>query len=105
RLVALLDDRARFDVAELGDLLRLVAAQLALSAADQDVRLNTDLPQFADGVLRRLGFRLAGGFQVGNQRQVDVETVLFADVEGELPDRLQKRHPFNVADRPADLGN
>ena len=78
---------------------------LALGAADQDVGLDADLPQLPDGVLRRLGLQLAGRLQVGHQRQVDVQAVLLADVEGELADRLEERQPLDVADRAADLGD
>ena len=79
---------------------------LALGAADQDVGLDADLPQ-----LRRreccvgLVFELAGRLQVGDQRQVDVQAVLLADVEGELADRFQERQALDVADRAADLGD
>ena len=58
-----------------------------------------------DGVLRRLGLGLAGRLQVRHQRQVDVQAVLLADVEGELADRLEERQPLDVADRAADLGD
>ena len=44
-LVALLDDRLAFDVAEQGDLVVVLAADRMLGAADEDVRLDTDLPQ------------------------------------------------------------
>ncbi len=47
-LVTFLDDGARFDIAEEGDLVGLVLGQLALGAANEDVRLNTDLPELAD---------------------------------------------------------
>ena len=76
-----------------------------LGAADQNVGLNTDLPQLADRVLRRLGLQLAGRLQIRHQRQVDVQAVLLADVERELADGFQKRLAFDVADRAADLGD
>ncbi len=104
-LVALLDDGARLDVAEQGDLLGHVLAQLALGAADEDVGLNADLPQSLDGVLRRLGLGLAGRLEVGDQRQVDVQAVVLADVEGELADRFEERQALDVADGAADLGD
>ena len=47
-LVALLDDRPRLDVAEQGDLLGVLLGQLAFGAADEDVGLDTDLPQPLD---------------------------------------------------------
>ena len=104
-LVALLDDRPLLDVAEQGDLLGLVLGQLALGPADEDVRLDADLPQALDGVLRRLGLRLARRLEIRDQRQVDVQAVLLADVQGELADGFEERQPFDVADRAADLGD
>ena len=56
-------------------------------------------------VLRRLGLGLAGRLQVGDQRQVDVQAVVLADVEGELADGFEERQPFDVADGAADLGD
>ena len=92
-----LQNRAIFSASSFG--------QLALGPADEDVGLDADLAQLADGVLRRLGLRLAGGLQVRDQRQVDVQAVLLADVEGELADRLQERQALDVADGAADLGD
>ena len=44
-LVAFLDDGTLLDIAEQGDFLALVRAQGPFGAADEDVGLNTDLPQ------------------------------------------------------------
>ena len=104
-LVLLFDHGLDRHVAEQGDLLAVLAADRVLGAADEDVGLDTDLPQLADRVLRRLGLQLAGGLQVRHEREVDVEAVLLADVEGELADRFQERQALDVADRAADLGD
>ena len=80
-------------------------ADRALGAANEHVGLNTDLPQLADRVLRRLGLQLAGRLQIRHQREVDVEAVLLAHVERELADRFQERLALDVADRAADLGD
>ena len=104
-LVALFDDRLALDVAEQGDLVLVLGRDRVLGPADQDVGLDADLPQGADRVLRRLGLELAGRLQVGDQRQVDVQAVLAADVERELADRFQERQALDVADRAADLGD
>ena len=61
--------------------------------------------ELADGVLRRLGLQLAGRLQVRHEREVDVEAVLLADVEGELANRLEERQALDVADRAADFGD
>ena len=76
-----------------------------LGPADQDVGLDADLAERADGVLGRLGLGLAGRLEVGDERQVDVQAVLAADVEGELADRLEERQALDVADGAADLGD
>ena len=104
-LVLLLDHRLDGHVAEQGDLRPVVAAQRALGAADEDVGLDADLPQLAHRVLRGLGLQLGGRLQVRHQRQVDVEAVLLAHVEGELADGLQERLALDVAHRAADLGD
>ena len=54
-------------------------------------------------VLGRLGLQFAGGADVGNQGQVDVEDVLVAAVGAELADRFEKGERFDVADRAADF--
>ncbi len=76
-----------------------------LGAANEDVGLNTDLPQLADRMLRGLGLELLGRLQVGHQREVDVEAVLLADIEGELANGLEERQALDVAHRAADLGD
>ena len=91
------------DVAEERDLPLDVGVQEAIGAAQQHVGLDADRPEVAHAVLRRLGLQLSGRADEGHERQVDVERVLAADVEAELPDRLQERHAFDVADRAADL--
>ena len=104
-LVHLLDDGLRFDVAKQRDLLAVFAAQRPLGAHDQDVGLDTDLPQLADAVLRRLGLGLAGRLEIGHQREVHEQAILLADVERNLPDGFEERQPLDVADRAAQLGD
>ncbi len=104
-LVALLDDGPVFHVAEQGDLLGVVLGQLAFGPANEDVRLDTDLPQPLDAVLRRLGLRFAGRLQIGDQRQMDIQHIRLAHIEGELANGFQKRQALDVADRAADFGD
>ena len=106
-LVALLDDapcgstlqnRAIFSPCPRGRSARSV----------RQIRMSGWMPicrSWPTRVLRRLGLQLAGRLQVGDQRQVDVQAVLLADVERELADRLQERQALDVADRAADLGD
>ena len=44
-LVAFLDDRPRLHIAEQRDLVRIVLAPSPLGSANEDIGLNTDLPQ------------------------------------------------------------
>ncbi len=54
-------------------------------------------------MLCRLGFGLASGFEIRDQRQVNVQAILLADVEGKLPNRFEKGEPFNISYRAADF--
>ena len=67
------------------------------------MRLDADLPQFVDAVLGRLGLELAGGAEIGHQRDVDVQDVLPSHVVGKLADGLQERQALDVTHRPPDL--
>ena len=99
------DDGARVDVGEERDLVADVARQLLVRAADDDVGMDTDAPQLVDGVLRRLRLQLAGRLDERDERDVDVDDVLLADLAPELADRLEERQRLDVADGAADLGD
>ncbi len=96
-LVPLFDDRLALDVAEKRDLVFLLGGDRVFGAADQDIRLDADLTQHPDGMLRRLGFELSGRLQERNQREVDIQAILAADVERKLANRLEKRLTLDVA--------
>ena len=74
-------------------------------AADDDVWVDTDAPQLVHRVLGRLRLELARGVDERDERDVEVDDVLGADLAPELPDRLEERKRLDVADRPADLGD
>ena len=54
-------------------------------------------------MLSRFGFHLTGGCDVGQQRQVHEQRVLRPELGPHLPDRLEKRKRFDVADRTANF--
>ena len=54
-------------------------------------------------MLRRLGLELARGADVRHQREVDEYRPLLPDLYPHLPDRLEKRQRFDIADGAADL--
>ena len=60
-------------------------------------------PQLGDRVLGGLGLLLRHDQR--RQRDVQVEDVVPADVEAELPDGLEEREDLDVAHRAADLGD
>jgi hypothetical protein len=99
------DDRPRVDVGEEGDLVADVARELLVRAADDDVGMDTDAAQLVDRVLRRLRLQLAGRLDERDERDVDVDDVLGADLAPELADRLEERQRLDVADGAADLGD
>ena len=84
-------------------LRRSSFGDVAVGAHQQDVGRDADRAQFLDRMLRRLGLQLAGGRNVGHQRQVDVDGAAARQVVAELADRLEERHRLDVADRAADL--
>ncbi len=99
------DDGSGLDVGEQRDLLFEVLADGPIGAADDDVGLDTDAPQFVHAVLRGLGLELAARVDERDQRHVDVENVAPPDVVAELPDGLQEGQALDVAHRAADLGD
>ena len=92
-----LQNRAIFSASSL--------AKSPFGPANQHVRLDADLAQPPTECCVGLVFDFAGRLQIRHQRQVDVQAILLADVEGELADRFEKRQPFDVADGAADLGD
>src|SRR6266542_661505 len=95
-------DGTRVDVCEQRDLLADVERQLLARARDDDVRVDTDAPELVDRVLRGLRLELAGRLDEGDEGHVLVDDVLRSRLAPKLPDRLQERQRFDVADRAAD---
>ena len=102
--VARLDDRALAHVAEQAELAPLLARDLTVAAAEQNMRLDADRAQLLDRMLRRLGLQLAGGRDIGQQRDVDIDHMPARQIVAELADRLEERQALDVADGAADLG-
>ena len=86
--IGLGDHVLRLHVAEEGDLLPELLVDGLVGAGDQDVGLDADGAQLLDGVLRRLRLQLPGG-DARQEREVDVEDVVAADVVAELADGLE----------------
>ena len=99
------DDSARVDVGEQRDLVADVARELLVRAAHDDVGMDADPAQLVHRMLRRLRLQLAGSLDERDERHVDIDDVLGADLAPELADRLEERQRLDVADGAADLGD
>ena len=103
--VGTLDHAVEIHVAEERDLALDVGGDGLLAPANEDVGLDPDLHELAHRMLGRLGLELAGGGDEGHQGEVDDERVVPPHLLAELPDRLEERQRFDVADGAADLGD
>ena len=100
------DHAVAVHVAEVRDLFKdAVIRDRFVHAQHEDVRRDAHALQFLHGMLCRLGLVLAARAKVRNERNVDIDRVVASDLAPDLPDRLQKRLPLDVADRAADLGD
>ena len=97
------DHRPLLDVCEQRDLAPRGLRDRLFGAAHQDVRLQSDGSHLLDRVLRRLCLGLAGRAQVGHQRQVNEKGARCADLEPQLPHRLEEGQRLDVAHGAADL--
>src|SRR5258708_4523155 len=97
------DDTGFGDVAEEGDFLFQVGGDVAVAAAQQNVRLDTDAEHFFYAVLGGLGLQFAGGGDEGNKGDVDEECVFCAEFETHMADGFEEWQGFDVADRAADF--
>ena len=103
--VALLDDAPLGDVAEGREFAQVLGLQPALGAADEEVGLDADGAQDADGLLRGLGLELPGGPEVGHVGEVDEGDVAGLGGHAELPRGLEEGQALDVAGGAADLGD
>ena len=68
-----------------------VGIERMLGAANQDLRLDTDLAQLGDDCCVGLVFSSPGRLDERHERDVHDDDVVAADLEGELADGLEKR--------------
>ena len=66
------------------------------AAADQHIGDDADAAQDSYGLLGWFCLEFAGSADIGNQRQVQKDGVVFACVLMKLADRLQKRQGFDL---------
>src|SRR5437870_8988226 len=97
------DHRLLFHIAEERDLFLHLLRNRPLAAAEENVRLNADLAQLLDRVLRRLGLQLLARLDVGHERQMHVDRIAAADFLSELAYRFEKWQRLDITDGSADL--
>ncbi len=97
------DDGALFHVAEGGDLAAHLTGQVALAAAQQDVRLNADGKHLLDGVLRGLGLEFLRGGDPWDERDMHEQRVLAMKILPHLADGFEEGQRLNIANGAADL--
>ena len=90
-------------IAEQGNLAAQFFRNALLTAAQNNIGLDTDREQLFNAVLGGLGFVLARAAQVGNQREVNVEAVVTAKLRLELANGLKEGQAFNIAHGTADF--
>ena len=76
--------------AEAADFPLEIVADVAITAADEHIRLDADRTQFLDRVLCGLGFEFAGGADEGQQGDVDVGQVVATHVLPEFTDGFEE---------------
>src|SRR3546814_8473173 len=78
-------------ITEQRDLRPFAFRQWMLTAAKQDIRLNSKGRQFADAMLCRLGLKLPGGADIRHQGYVDENRIFPAHIIPKLADRLDRK--------------
>lgn len=97
------DDVFRVDMTERPNFGFRGFEEHCAAADDNHIRAQAETSEFFDGLLGWLRLLLANAAESRNQRHVHKHDVLFADLELELANSLQKQHAFNVSDCAADL--
>ena len=103
--VPLFDHRFFCHAAEHRQLPAQVEIERALGAANQHLRLQTDLAQLSDTLLSRFRFHFARRFDVRHERDVHIQHILRAGFEDELPDSFEKRQPLDIPSRATNFSD
>ena len=99
------DAALRFDVAEHRDFVLNIAGHGFVHARHDDVGRNAHPLQFLHRMLGGLGLEFVRPRDIGHQGDVDETAVLPPDFPRHLADGFDEGLAFDVARRPADLGD
>ncbi len=91
------------EVTEERDFLFDLGVEGLLAAADEEVGLDADGAKLGCTVLGGFGFQLAGGLDVGDEGDVDVDGVGGARFEAKLAQGFEEGERLDVADGAADF--
>ncbi len=99
------DDGLLLDIAEKRNLALHLLRQEAVGAAEQDIGLDSDREQLLHRVLGGLGLQLSRSGDEGNQRDMDEESVLAAELLAHLADGFKEGKRLDIADGAADFAD
>ena len=102
----ILNHTIRFHIAETGNLSEnaFIRDFLVYAQNDQIRRYAQSLKLF-DRMLCGFGFMLAGRLEIRYEGHMNVQCVLLANLQANLPDRLDKRLTLHIANGSANLRN
>src|SRR5918996_253599 len=96
-------DGIHIHVAQQRDLSLEFGADGPVGTANDDVRLNSDAPEFPNGVLCGFGLEFFRRRHVRHERHVEVARVITPDFHLQLADGFEERERLDVTHRAADL--
>ena len=102
-MVQILENILCFDIAEQSDLPAHALIDRKIRSAHDDIRPQSHALQRLDAHLGRLGLELARSLQIWDKSNMYDNGITSSDINLKLPDRLQKRLAFYIADGASDL--
>ena len=97
------DDGIHRNIGKQRNLGSFVVRNLAVGTAKQNVGADTDLTEFAHGVLSRLCLQFAGAGDIRNECQVNEAGIVAACSQRQLTNGFKERQRFDITDRTADF--
>ena len=101
--IKILKNMGTRNITEQSDFVADLLRQRMFRTADNHIRPQTESLQFLNACLGRLCLHFAGGFQVGDQGDMNQHSIFMSDLMLKLANRFEKRLALNIAHRAADL--
>src|SRR5690606_37285733 len=89
----------------MGNLRSEVEGNGSLGATNNDIRLNTHLPQFFHRVLCWLCLKFSRRMNIGNESQMDAENIFSTVFPAKLTNGLKIGLAFDIPNRPSDFND